>query len=220
LALDSPRFTQSATGADMIRAAKPKLKKCRMCPDRFSPMNSMQVVCGPSCALALAKKNAAKDAEAKRKAQRRQDRERKEALLTVSDWTKKAQKAFNAYVRERDRNEPCIDCGEWGPDESWKAGGSFDAGHYLSRGAFPELRFDPMNCHKQLKSCNAGSGKYARKSRTVAAAYRERLIEKIGLAEVERLEGPHEPKRYRIEDLKQIEAHFKALTKELVKARG
>lgn len=89
--------------------------------------------------------------------------------------------------------------------------------HYLSRGSHPELRFNEDNCHKQLKSCNGGSSKYARKGRTVAEGYRARLIEKIGLERVEALEGPHEARRYSIEDLKAIKARYQALALQLEK---
>jgi hypothetical protein len=71
------------------------------------------------------------------------------------------------------------------------------------------------NCHKQLKSCNAGSSKYARKGRTVSQNYRERLIDKIGLAEVERLEGPHDVKKYSIDDLRSIRDDYKIKLKQL-----
>lgn len=193
-------------------AKKPRLKKCRMCPEQFTPVNSMQIVCGPGCALALARKNAAKDAEVTRKAQKRQDRRRKEELLTVSDWTKKAQKAFNAYVRERDRGLPCISCGSQPNDNNLITGSRWDAGHYRSTGSSPELRFEPLNCHAQCVKCNRNlSGN--------VVEYRINLIHRIGADNLERLEGPHEPKRYRIEDLKQIESHFKALRKELIKVR-
>jgi len=45
--------------------------------------------------------------------------------------------------------------------------------------------------------------------------YRVNLIQKIGLAEVERLEGPQEPKKYSIDELKEIISTYRAKTKEL-----
>jgi len=101
------------------------------------------------------------------------------------------------------------------PTERWKVGGSWDCGHFLTVGAFPELRFEPLNAHKQCKSCNGGSGKYTRKNKTVGTDYRERLVQKIGLTKVEWLEGPHEPAKYSIGDIKEIIKEYKAKLKEL-----
>ena len=41
------------------------------------------------------------------------------------DWLKDAQKAFNAFIRERDRDKPCI-CGQ--PLTLDAVGGGFDCG--------------------------------------------------------------------------------------------
>jgi hypothetical protein len=49
---------------------------------------------------------------------------------------------------------------------------------------------------------------------TIRSKYRENLIAKIGLERVEWLEGPHEPKRYRIEDLKEIRDTYRLKLKE------
>lgn len=191
------------------------MKKCRICKAKFEPFNSLQIVCSGKCALQYAQKDLQKASERKAKEQRKWVREQKERIKPRRQWMKEAQDAFNAFIRERDSAQPCICCGEWGSDESWKPGGQWDAGHYLSVGSHPELRFDEANCHKQLKSCNAGEGKYAHKRRTVGQEYRERLILKIGQAEVDRLEGPIEAKHYTIDDLKEIKAYYLAATREL-----
>ncbi len=47
------------------------------------------------------------------------------------------------------------------------------------------------------------------------AEYRIRLIKKIGLDKVEWLEGPHEPAKYTIDDLKELIVKYKAKCKEL-----
>jgi len=46
--------------------------------------------------------------EAKNAAKR--DRERKMEVKPLSYWMKRAQAAFNAWVRERDAGQPCISC--------------------------------------------------------------------------------------------------------------
>jgi hypothetical protein len=40
-------------------------------------------------------------------------------------------------------------------------------------------------------------------------------VKRIGADKVDWLEGPHEPKRYTIEELKTIKAEYRAKTKEL-----
>ena len=118
-----------------------------------------------------------------------------------SHWIKKAQTAFNKYVRQRDAEEPCISCGRF-------HNGQYHAGHYKSVGSSPELRFNELNNHKQCAPCNNHlSGNIVN--------YRPRLIEKIGLDKVEWLEGPHKPAKLSIDDIKAIEKKYKAKLKEL-----
>lgn len=118
-----------------------------------------------------------------------------------SAWVKKAQTAFNAFIRSRDEKNPCISCGRFHE-------GQYHAGHYRTVGGHGELRFDEDNCHKQCSVCNNHlSGNIAE--------YRINLINKIGLSKVEWLEGPHEPKKYTIDDLKGIYSTYKEKLKEL-----
>ena len=130
------------------------------------------------------------------------------------------QSAFNAYIRQRDIKDSCISCDRTLADimktDGWKTGGAFDCGHYLTRGGFPELRFEELNAHKQCKSCNGGSGKFSRKDRTVKDRYRIKLLAKIGNQDMEWLEGPHEAKKYTCEDLREIEAKYKLKFKQLI----
>ena len=192
-----------------------KPKKCKSCRVEFTPSRPLQSACGVPCAIALTnagKEKARKDKEAKERAEHRVA---KEKIKTRSQWIKEAQAEFNAFIRLRDKDLPCICCDSYGKDEDWLKGGKWDAGHFLGRGAYPELRFIEDNVHKQLKTCNGGSGNFAAKAKTVAQGYRERLILKIGIERVEFLEGPHEPKRYTIEELKAIKAHYRAKVREL-----
>ena len=192
-----------------------KQKTCKACGSKFRPSLSTQKVCSVKCALDLAPVNQDKARKAIAQRERREIKVRKEKLKSWAYYIREAQIEFNAFIRLRDKDQPCICCGSYGPGEDWLTGGKWDAGHFLGRGAYPELRFDEDNCHKQLKSCNGGSGKYAAKGRTVAQGYRERLIQKIGQERVDRLEGPHEAQRYTIEDLKAIKAEYRAKIKEL-----
>lgn len=193
-------------------------RKCKICkqPARYvSCMNWAH--CGqPDCGLEL---NRMMNEKLKRdydKKFRRETKERKEALMTVSDWIKKVQKVFNAYIRERDRELPCISCSRMDNEieELGGPGGKWDAGHYRSRGASPELRFEPINAHKQCKSCNGGAGQYSRKDHTVQQAYRKNLEKKIGIEKLEWLEGPQPKKHYRIPELKELHKHWSNMLKE------
>jgi hypothetical protein len=83
-----------------------------------------------------------------------------------------------------------------------------NAGHYRSTAAAPELRFHLDNIHKQCEQCNTSKS-------SNAVEYRIALVKKIGVEKVEWLEGPHEPKRYRVEELKAMQFEFKQRIKEI-----
>jgi hypothetical protein len=169
-------------------------KKCRICREPFEPFNSLQVACSTVCAITVAKGQAAKETKKREKAERKELRERKQALKSRGDWLREAQQAFNRYIRARDHGKACISCGR-------STGAKVNAGHYLTVGAHPELRFEPLNCHLQCEHCNCYlSGNLIR--------YRQRLIEVIGQDMVDWLEGPHDPKKYSIEDIKEIKATY------------
>lgn len=178
-----------------------KQKTCKTCHQLFTPSKMSQKVCSPSCAIKYAEIERVK---AEKRAHTKEKSETKIALQkfkSKADWAKEAQTEFNKFIRARDADQPCISCGR---DHT----GQYHAGHYLSIGARPELRFDEMNVHKQCSVCNNHlSGN--------AVLYRKALIEKIGLDEVELLEGPHEPARYTVEALQEIKAYYRSLEKEL-----
>lgn len=175
------------------------------CAIQFVPAQLGQKVCGWACGLAIAPANQDRARKAIEQRERREIKVRKEKLKSRADHVKDTQHAFNAWIRERDAGQPCISCGT-------TADVQYCAGHYRTTAAAPELRFEPLNVHLQCnRNCNMGqSGNLL--------GYRPRLIEKIGLEAVEWLEGPHEPKRYTIEDLKAITAEYRAKVREL-KAR-
>jgi len=177
------------------------VKKCRHCKAKFEPFNSTQTACSPACALVLGKKAAEKKAKQKAKEQRQWIRKQKERLKSRGDHMKEAQSAFNAFIRERDRDQPCISCGVFSPGGDPR-GGVWDCGHYRSVGANPELRFEPLNAHKQCKRCNRDrSGNIVE--------YRLRLRDRIGDEALEWLEGCHGPKKYTIEDIKAVKAQYR-----------
>jgi len=192
------------------------MKKCKVCRKKFEAWNSLQVVCSPGCALKLAKKQTLE----REKADRKRLREKRNILKPISQLKSEAQSAFNRFIRLRDFDAGCISCGrsreevESGPSLQ---GGYWDAGHYKSRGARPMLRFVESNVHKQCKKCNGGSGKFSAKEATVTGRYRDNLVEKIGLEQVEWLEGPHEEKKYKPDELREIKRKYNAKANKLQK---
>lgn len=206
----------------------PKPKKCKnpACGDSFVPQRLGQAVCSPKCGLAIKDVNQTKARKALADVGRRDIEVRKEALKTRSDHMKNAEKAVRDYRRtyELSIGSGCISCGESQESilhaQGWKTGGAFDAGHFLGKGARPELRLVPSNIWLQCKSCNAGSSKYARKGQTVSQAFREGLIARIGLEAVEALEADHTPRKETVEQLKAITAEYRTKTRELIKGQA
>jgi hypothetical protein len=192
----------------------PRMRKCRNCRQPFELRSPMASVCGPECAEVVGKAVTiakARKAERARKAdERRSDRERKEALMGRPGWLAAVQEVFNQYIRLRDKDQPCICCGKYFDDKENFPGGQWDAGHWLSRGAAPHMRFVEANVHKQLKGHNRPGG-------TTRAAFRAGMIERIGLEAVEALECDQASRDYTIDDLKALKAHYKAKLKALTK---
>lgn len=193
-------------------------RKCKICGSSFDPWSSTQVVCSVGCARQFARSE-------REKKEAKQLRERKQALKSKGDLTKEVQTVFNRFIRLRDHHDPCISCGitVWEIEAGTaygKTGGQWDAGHYLSRGARPEHRFNEDNCHKQCKRCNGGAGNWSRSDALVAQRYRENLIKKIGVDRVEAIEVDHDPKKYTTEQLIEIKKQYQAKCRELKKALG
>lgn len=175
---------------------KPKLprpKKCKVCQVKFQPERTMQACCSIECAIA--KIQIDKNAKAKKELA-----VRKEKIKPKAQWLREAQKEFNAYIRLRDKNKPCISCGRHHQ-------GQYHAGHYRSVGACPELRFIELNVHKQCAPCNNHlSGNIGE--------YRINLVKLIGVDKVEWLEGKHEPLKLSIDEVKAIKAEYKLKQKQ------
>ena len=192
----------------MLAAKQPRAKKCRVaeCGASFVPARLGQAVCSPACAIIDAPKSREKTRKALARIERKEIKVRKEKLKSRAEHLKDTQQAFNAWVRERDAELPCISCGRHHE-------GQYHAGHYRTVGANPELRFEPLNVWKQCAPCNNHlSGNLIN--------YRISLLKRIGEEKVAWLEGPHEPKKYTVDDLKALTAHYRALTKELKKGEA
>lgn len=176
----------------------PRQRKCKCCGASFVPFG-IQSWCGPECGYKLSQVAVAKK---KAKEQRQERAEAKAKLKTRADWLREAQAAINSWVRlVRDADKPCISCGR-------QHEGKYDCGHYLSRGAHPNLAFVENNLAKQCVPCNQYlSGNQIR--------FRKGLIARIGLEAVETLESDNEPRKYSISDLQAIKADYSQRLREL-----
>ena len=183
-------------------------RKCKNCGVVFEKKQMRQYVCSVKCAIEHTKKLNAKKAEKARiqaaQKERARKAELKDKLATVPELTRKLQSVFNKFIRLRDKGKPCISCGA--PLQSG-FGGGYDAGHYRSIGSASHLRFDEHNVHGQCKRCN----RYLSGN---AVAYRMGLIERIGLAEVERLDSDNTPRKWDKEELRELTALYKQKIKE------
>ena len=183
----------------------PRPKKCRnpACGQTFTPQRMGQHVCSPLCGLAIKDVNQDKAKKAIALRQRLEHKAAKERIKSKGDHAKEAQASFNEWIRIRDHDLPCVSCGRFHE-------GQWHAGHYKTVGAHPELRFEPLNVHKQCAPCNN------HKSGDVVN-FRIELIKRIGPGNVEWVEGKHEPKRYTVEDLQSIKKYYRALVREMKK---
>ncbi|OTA14220.1 protein ninG [Xenorhabdus beddingii] len=190
--------------------AKLRRRKCKICRDWFHPKYDNVEWCSPEHGAELAIRKRNKDRE-KAEQKLQQERRRKEianrdklkarrlAVKPRSYWIQQAQKAVNAYIRERDRDLPCVSCGTF-------TSAQWDAGHYRTTAAAPQLRFDERNIQRQCVVCNQ------HKSGNLVP-YRVELIRRIGLAEVEAIESNHDRYRWTIEECKSIKSEFQGKLK-------
>ena len=120
--------------------------------------------------------------------------------LTIPKLTAKAQKIFNAYIRQRDSENglfTCISCGQVKPIEL------MDAGHYVPQKNSSALRFNEYNVNGECKSCNGFDQFHL-------IGYRKNLINKIGIEMVEYLETHNrEIKKWSRTELLQIIKDYK-----------
>lgn len=103
----------------------------------------------------------------------------------------------------RDKNLPCISCGTT-KNIQWAAG------HFYTRGAYPNLRFHEDNVHKQCNQyCNM-------KLSGNLIAYREGLINRIGIERFEALEREkNSVVKYTIPEVKGLIEKYRKKIKEL-----
>ena len=99
-------------------------------------------------------------------------------FVTIPKLTAKAQKVFNAYIRERDSEDgyfTCISCGRTLTTDQ------MDAGHFAPVKGGSALRFDEYNVNGECKRCNGFDEFHL-------IGYRKGIIEKYGEGVLNHLE--------------------------------
>lgn len=185
--------------------------KPQRCPHCKAKMEAGQRI-HPDCIEGFAQAQAEKSAraQAKRalmaaKVDKALTKQKLAKLKSKAQWAKEAQTEFNRFIRLRDADQPCISCGRHHT-------GQYHAGHFLSVGARPELRFEESNVHKQCAPCNTHlSGN--------AVLFRKSLCERIGWKSVAWLEGPHAPRKDTVDTLIALKREYAAKARALEAAQ-
>ena len=149
-----------------------KPKNCKNCKKEFKPARPLQSVCGWSCANKYAKR------KEKAKKQRVKDEVKRYSVLMSE-----AKASFQKWVRERDKDKPCISCGKM-VAEQWHGS------HYYKAEVFRGVVFHELNVNKACSHCN-------RWLDGNLIPYRAELINRYGLEKVELLDKEADQTRQR-----------------------
>ena len=171
------------------------MAKCKVCKKEFTQFNSTISVCGYQCAIEWGKLHPKKTSIKRVNSEIKS--EAKQKLKTQAQLRNPIKLHFQKWVRMRDIKEPCISCGT--NEAKW------DGGHYLKAEIYSGVIFDERNVNKQCSYCN----QYLDGN---TAAYRQGLIKKIGLDQVEALEqlaNETRTKKWTIEELQTIKTKYK-----------
>jgi len=197
-------------------------RKCKQCKTEIPIVRLCEDIiqkkgfCGATCLIEVARakqqaaaKKKAKSDQVKKDAEFKEMKERVSAQGTKAKAMKAAQSAFNAFIRARDEKLPCISCGKSKVvSGGYKGAGGWDAGHYRSRGATPELRFHEDNVFKQCVSCN-------RDQSGNVVNMRIGILKRIGQERIDFIEGPHKTIKHSLQDLRNIQSDYKAKLKSI-----
>lgn len=197
-----------------MKTKTPKAKRCgaESCRSLFVPTRPLAAACSPLCALEIARQVREKKARQEALEDRRVTKVKLDDMKPIAKFIASAQRSFNAYIRERDKDQPCICCGRTSTSIDGLGAHGWDSGHYRSTGSASHLRFNEDNVHRQLVYCNRhGAGR--------AVDYRIGLIARIGLSRVEALEANNEPRKWTREELIEIKTKYAALARQLRKER-
>ncbi len=129
---------------------------------------------------------------------------KKKKAVSLPSLTAKAQKVFNAYIRQRDSKEgyfTCISFFKTLPIES------MNAGHYVPVKGGSALRFNEYNVNGECQRCNGFDEFHL-------VGYRKYLVMKIGEDKVTKLEEDrNKVYKWSRTELEQIIKHYSTLLK-------
>lgn len=177
-----------------------KEKKCKKCEQMFKPFKFAQPVCF-DCAFIVARRKAEAKAnrdtitlQREKKAKHRSDK----LKVRRADRLDRLQKLVNRYVvHVRDKDKPCYTCGTTNKNIK------YDAGHFFTRKARPDIRFELLNIHKQCSvNCNNhGSG--------MRNEYEKHFIEDYGIDALDELKRRRPMLKVQFPDAESIESEIK-----------
>lgn len=192
-------------------------RQCAWCKDRFTPetmiIREPLAWCCENHQVAYAQKAGAKrlkqiDRDAK-KAKQETDKPFRQLRqkLNESDlkWQKNRTKdVLHALVKLLDKDLPCIVCNsfECGQRTEW------DAGHYLTKAAHPELKFDARNIFKQCSGTNTASTGRSSAEASIRQKFDQGIIARYGMAHLMWLKGYHPPVKFTCEGLAAMRAEM------------
>ena len=180
---------------------KYKTKTCKKCGNEYKQFNSLDKCNSLECRIEIQTKQALKNLKEYKISESKRIKEIKDNIRPRTELLKLAQITFNAYIRKRDANEPCISCGT--------KTGKMNAGHYYSAGGHSNIRFDEFNVFRQCEYCNNHlSGNLI--------PYGINLEKKIGKLEFDLLrERAYEPKKWDIDEIRYITNKYKEMLKKM-----
>jgi hypothetical protein len=182
---------------------KVNFKKCKECKEQFLPQFFNQKYCfKKSCREIEIKRILDRQKRTQKKEWSKRKRETKERLKTRSERLNDLQKIFNKFIRLRDKGNDCISCGNY-------IKGVKHASHYKSQGGHSMVRYNEDNVFVSCYRCNVMlSGNLLE--------YRKRLIDKIGLERVEKVERLSMlEKKWSLEEIEILKEKYKQKIKEL-----
>lgn len=180
----------------LSRTTKPQ--RCKHCRQRM-PEDKARHVLHEECMQPWIDGQLAKQAAARAKKQRAEarvwraeKRKRKDALKSVTEWEQECREIVQKIARLRDRHDGCISC-----HMGANYGGQWHGSHFRPAGNNSAVQFNLWNIHKACAQCNLFKGGNI-------AAYRPRLVEKIGADRVEWLESQTQVVKRNVEYLKRF----------------
>jgi hypothetical protein len=186
-----------------------KVRKCKTkgCTNEFIQYNSLTSLC-VTCAIEKSKKIVAKNYRFEEKKWKERKKVLKEKTKTVTDYRVDARYWFQRWIRIRDLGKNCISC-----NTILTAISKYDAGHFYSANAYPQLLFNEFNVNSQCVFCNQ------HKSGNLIE-YRKGIINRYGLDVLFSLEKLADDKTLRTLNKDyyiDIANHYKKRCKELEK---